>query len=145
MITTPRPTRQVVPPPTCEVVRRHRRGKTRGGRDPTSSVDAVGRAGEHGAEVGAQKGHGDDDRERDQRDEQAVLDRGGAALGVHAALEADLQVLDEFVHGVSPTVSWLGSPGRVPHYKSRTCERCPVLAEYSFRPHKLTMSFYRFV
>src|SRR3954453_5689070 len=23
MITTPRPTRQVVPPPTCEVVRRH--------------------------------------------------------------------------------------------------------------------------
>ena len=54
------------------------------------------------ADSATEQEDGGDDRDGDQRDEQAVLDGGGAALGLGHAHEADLDVLECFEHfGIS--------------------------------------------
>src|SRR3954454_1746691 len=82
--------------------------ETRGGHSAASCAPAQGasaeRAGglaEHAVELAAEQGGAGDDGDRDQRDQQAVLDRGGAALGAGHRGEADANVVDEVVHEVS--------------------------------------------
>src|SRR4051812_27234928 len=67
-----------------------------------SGGDAAVRLGEDGGQLATEQEDGGDDRDGDQRDEQAVLDGGGAALGLGHAHEADLDVLECFEHFWSP-------------------------------------------
>src|SRR3954447_6586676 len=60
-----------------------------------------GRPVEQAGELAAEQGGAGDDGDRDQRDQEAVLDRGGAALGAGDGGEADANVVDEVVHEVS--------------------------------------------
>src|SRR4051812_38153709 len=80
----------------------------RAGRHPATelrltpaSADRGGRLVEHAVEVLAEQRGPGDDGDRDQCDQQAVLDRGGAALGAGDGGEADANVVDEVVHKVS--------------------------------------------
>src|SRR3954452_16790696 len=86
--------------------RNYRAGRHPGKRTATNpaSAERAGRLAEHAVEFAAEQGGAGDDRDRDQRDQQAVLDRGGAALGAGDGGEADANVVDEVVHEV-PQVS----------------------------------------
>src|SRR3954447_13582767 len=83
--------------------RNYRAGRHRASelRRTSASAEGVGGPAEHAVEVLAEQGGAGDDRDGDQRDQQAVLHRGGATLGAGDGGEADADVVDEVVHEVS--------------------------------------------
>src|SRR3954452_19373991 len=64
-----------------------------------SGSDARAGLAEHARELGSERRDGHDDNDRDQGHEEAVLDRGGAALGLGHGDEADAHVVEDVVHG----------------------------------------------
>src|SRR3954451_7022523 len=73
--------------------------RSHGGRRDGRSGGEAGRGlVEDPGELPTERGHGDDDDDGDQRDEQAVLDRGRAALGLGHPDEADPDVVEDVVH-----------------------------------------------
>src|SRR5688500_304576 len=51
------------------------------------SVHRTGDVGKHGADLGADRTHGGDRRDGDQRSDQRVLDGGGALFALHQTTE----------------------------------------------------------